>query len=82
MTVHVKNGWLPYPDTDLGASDWHINSIGAFTGTNVSYQIVILTAAGRPAERELRDHHDSGRGHGHQQGPGQFLSTAAITIGP
>ena len=43
MTVHVKNGWLPYPDTDLGASDWHINSIGAFTGTNISYQIVILT---------------------------------------
>ena len=43
VTVHVKNGWLPYPDTDLGASDWHVNSIGAFTGTNISYQIVILT---------------------------------------
>jgi beta-lactamase class A len=44
VTVHIKNGWLPYP----GADDWHINSIGAFTGKNVSYQIVILT--GPPAK--------------------------------
>jgi len=44
VTVHVKNGWLPYP----GADDWHINSIGAFTGKNISYQIVILT--GPPAK--------------------------------
>jgi hypothetical protein len=43
VTVHVKNGWLPYPL----AGDWHINSIGAFTGTHISYQIVILT--GPPA---------------------------------
>jgi beta-lactamase class A len=45
VTVHVKNGWLPYPH----ARDWRINSIGAFTGKNISYQIVILTAppAGR-----------------------------------
>jgi hypothetical protein len=40
VTVHIKNGWLPYP----GSDDWRINSIGAFTGTNISYQIVILTA--------------------------------------
>jgi beta-lactamase class A len=40
VTVHVKNGWLPYPR----AADWHINSIGAFTGKGVDYQIVILTA--------------------------------------
>jgi hypothetical protein len=39
VTVHVKNGWLPYP----GADDWHINSIGAFTGKHISYQIVVLT---------------------------------------
>jgi beta-lactamase class A len=39
VTVHVKNGWLPYP----GADDWHINSIGAFSGKHISYQIVILT---------------------------------------
>lgn len=39
VTVHVKNGWLPYP----GADDWHINSIGAFTGKDISYQIVVLT---------------------------------------
>ena len=44
VTVHIKNGWLPYP----GADDWHINSIGAFTGTNISYQIVVLT--GPPAK--------------------------------
>jgi hypothetical protein len=41
VTVHVKNGWLPYPDLD--GNDWHINSIGAFTGKNVAYQIVVLT---------------------------------------
>jgi beta-lactamase class A len=40
VTVHIKNGWLPYP----GSDDWRINSIGTFTGTNISYQIVILTA--------------------------------------
>lgn len=39
VTVHVKNGWLPYPY----GGDWHINSIGAFTGRKISYQIVILT---------------------------------------
>src|SRR5262249_29765040 len=33
VTVHVKNGWLPYPL----AADWNINSIGAFTGKNISY---------------------------------------------
>ena len=44
VTVHIKNGWLPYPDSNLSSSDWHINSIGAFTGTNIGYQIVVLTA--------------------------------------
>jgi hypothetical protein len=39
VTVHIKNGWLPYP----GAADWNINSIGAFTGKN-TYQMAILTA--------------------------------------
>ena len=43
VTVHVKNGWLPYPDAD----DWHINSIGAVTGKGINYQIVVLT--GPPA---------------------------------
>jgi hypothetical protein len=41
VTVHVKNGWLPYPDTN--GDDWHVNSLGVFTGKNVNYQIVILT---------------------------------------
>ncbi len=45
ITVHIKNGWLPYPN----ATDWHINSIGAFTGPGTSYQIAILTS-GNPAE--------------------------------
>jgi hypothetical protein len=39
VTVHLKNGWLPYPSK----ADWHINSIGVFTGKNISYQIAVLT---------------------------------------
>jgi len=42
VTVHVKNGWLPYP------SLWNINSIGIFTGTGVTYQIAMLTS-GNPS---------------------------------
>ena len=38
VTVHVKNGWLPYPGTV-----WEINSIGAFTATHRTYIIVMLT---------------------------------------
>ncbi len=45
VTVHLKNGWLPYPT----AHDWHINSIGAFTGHHIGYQIVVLTS-GNPGE--------------------------------
>jgi hypothetical protein len=41
VTVHIKNGWLPYPD----GADWRINSIGVFTGTGISYQMAILTDA-------------------------------------
>ncbi len=44
LTVHVKNGWLPYPKAD----DWHINSLGIFTGKDTDYQIVVLT--GPPAD--------------------------------
>jgi beta-lactamase class A len=40
VTVHVKNGWLPYPT----GSDWHINSLGIFTGHDISYQIAMLTS--------------------------------------
>jgi Beta-lactamase enzyme family len=39
VTVHVKNGWLPYPT----GSDWRINSIGAFTGTHLGWQTAVLT---------------------------------------
>ena len=35
--AHVKNGWLPDPDL------WVINSIGAFTGRDRVYRIVVLT---------------------------------------
>ncbi|MGO8958884.1 MAG: serine hydrolase [Streptosporangiaceae bacterium] len=45
VTVHLKNGWLPYP-TD---ADWHINSIGTFSGHRIGYQIAILTS-GNPGE--------------------------------
>jgi hypothetical protein len=44
VTVHVKNGWLPYPT----GSDWHINSIGAFAGPGTSYQMAVLTT-GNPS---------------------------------
>jgi hypothetical protein len=40
VTVSVKNGWLPDPNTGL----WHINSIGVFRGTNVDYEIAVLTS--------------------------------------
>jgi hypothetical protein len=39
LTVHVKNGWLPYP-----GKDWHIHSIGSFSGHHRNYMIVVLTA--------------------------------------
>jgi hypothetical protein len=42
VTVHVKNGWLPYPKR------WNINSIGTFTGTGIGYQITMLTS-GNPS---------------------------------
>jgi hypothetical protein len=44
VTVHVKNGWLPYPT----GADWHINSIGAFAGPGTSYQMAVLTS-GNPS---------------------------------
>lgn len=50
VTVHVKNGWLPYPN--LNGKDWHINSIGAFTGHDIGYQIVILTQPARGVQGE------------------------------
>jgi beta-lactamase class A len=42
-TVHVKNGWLPYPVS----SDWEINSIGFFTSRHPYrvYTIAMLTHA-------------------------------------
>jgi Beta-lactamase enzyme family len=46
VTVHVKNGWLPYPDAD----DWHINSLGVFTGKDIGYQVVILTGGTQSEE--------------------------------
>jgi beta-lactamase class A len=47
VTVSVKNGWLPYPT----GRDWHINSIGAFYGRDVAYEIAILTS-GNPSEAD------------------------------
>jgi Beta-lactamase enzyme family len=37
VTVHLKNGWLPYPQL------WIINSIGDFTSDDGTYSIAILT---------------------------------------
>ena len=44
ITVHVKNGWLPYPT----GSDWRINSLGAFAGPGTAYQMAVLTS-GNPS---------------------------------
>ena len=44
VTVHVKNGWLP------DDSGWHINSIGAFSGSGRNYMITVLTD-GNPSEQ-------------------------------
>jgi beta-lactamase class A len=44
VTVQVKNGWLPYPT----GSDWHVNSLGAFTGPHAGYEMAILTS-GNPS---------------------------------
>jgi Beta-lactamase enzyme family len=43
VTVHVKNGWLPYPVSN----DWEINSIGFFTSRHPQrvYTITVLTHA-------------------------------------
>ena len=43
VTVHVKNGWLPYPVSN----DWEINSIGFFTSRHPQrvYTIAVLTHA-------------------------------------
>jgi hypothetical protein len=40
VTVSVKNGWLPDPFNGR----WHINSIGVFRGTDVEYEIAVLTS--------------------------------------
>lgn len=48
VTVHIKNGWLPYPYS----YDWYINSIGVFTGTNINYQMVVLTAPAAGGQSE------------------------------
>jgi beta-lactamase class A len=45
VKVHVKNGWLGYPN----GHDWHVNSIGAFTGKHILYLMVVLTS-GNPNE--------------------------------
>jgi hypothetical protein len=44
VTVHVKNGWLPFPS----GADWRINSLGAFAGPGTAYQMDVLTS-GNPS---------------------------------
>jgi hypothetical protein len=48
VTVHIKDGWLPYP----GTSDWIINSIGVFTGKNINYQMAVLNAPASGGQSE------------------------------
>jgi hypothetical protein len=40
LTVAVKNGWLPYPNS----RNWHVNSLGVFRNTRVTYEIAMLTS--------------------------------------
>jgi len=44
VTVHVKNGWLPFPT----GQDWRINSLGTFAGPGTAYQMAVLTS-GNPS---------------------------------
>lgn len=48
VTVHIKNGWLPYPNP----ADWLVNSIGAVTGAKFDYQMVVLTAPAAGGQSE------------------------------
>ena len=41
--VSVKDGWLAYPT----ATDWHVNSLGAFRAKTGYYQIAVLTTGDR-----------------------------------
>jgi beta-lactamase class A len=41
VRVSVKDGWLAYPT----ASDWHVNSLGAFRARAGYYQLAVLTTA-------------------------------------
>ena len=43
VTVHVKNGWLPYP-----GSLWEVNSLGTFTTKTRTYLIAMLTYGSSP----------------------------------
>jgi beta-lactamase class A len=44
VTVHVKNGWLPFPT----GANWRINSLGTFAGPGTAYQMDLLTS-GNPS---------------------------------
>ena len=52
VTVHVKNGWLPYP------VHWHINSIGRLH--RARHHLPDRHADHRQPEHVLRDRHDPG----------------------
>lgn len=48
LTVHIKNGWLAHP----ASTDWLINSLGVFTGNNISYQMAVLNAPAAAGQTE------------------------------
>jgi beta-lactamase class A len=83
VTVHVKNGWLPYPRAD----DWHINSIGAFTGKHIAYQIAILTgppaSGGQGESYGIQTVQDAAEVINHQiAGPGATSAARVSLPGP
>jgi hypothetical protein len=38
LKAHIKNGWLP-----RSTHGWRVHSVGAFTGTDRTYRIVVLS---------------------------------------
>ncbi len=86
VTVHVKNGWLPYPVSD----DWEINSIGFFTSRHPKrvYTIAVLTHANPTMAYGIDDHRGRRQAiqralnpgdHSVIRGPGRTRRGASLT---
>jgi hypothetical protein len=79
-TVHVKNGWLPYPVS----SDWEINSIGFFTSRHPYrvYTIAMLTHANPSMAYGIDTIEDAAEVIHHDLNPGQPAVIGESTPNP